>query len=102
MSREEIKNALRIIKQECNRNTNDCESCTVFRLLGAHCKSEYPDRWFVNKNEKIYSKVIERLELSHINVDDEKEVIAALAEEIEIYRKKIKALSECKQQNKEE
>ncbi len=96
MSREELKKALLTIKKECKRNHN-CDHCMTKDILGTpHCLDIEPHQWFTNKNEEIYLKTIERLKCCGVDVDDEKEVIAALASEIDEYRSGIKALTECK------
>lgn len=44
MSKEEIKKALRIIKEECKRNYN-CNSCMFKQLTGVNCMAREPHQW---------------------------------------------------------
>lgn len=97
MSREELKKAMLLIKEECKRNYN-CDSCMVREFSGEYCQRREPSQWFANKNEKIYLKTIERLKHCGVDVDDEKKVIVVLAIEIDEYRSKIMALEACEQQ----
>lgn len=95
MSREELKKAMVLIKEECKRNYN-CDSCMVREFLGEYCQRRTPAQWVINKNEEIYLKTIERLKCCGVDVDDEKKVIVALAIEIDEYRSKIMVLKGCK------
>lgn len=53
MSREEIKNALRTIKQECDHRYN-CDQCMTKDILGTpHCLDTEPHQWTFKEDKEI-------------------------------------------------
>lgn len=50
MSREELKKAMLLIKEECKRNYN-CDSCMVRELIGEYCQRREPAQWIFNNED---------------------------------------------------
>ena len=54
MGREELKKAMLLIKEECNRNYN-CDSCMFKQLIGVNCMAREPHQWtFIKEKEICY------------------------------------------------